>query len=96
MESYLLTARTLEMENLLPGKVSSMDLYVALQAILDKVQETTNIAKYSQDDKEMVRAILDNQTRLAEGVLILGGLMKAILADDIEVQIMAGKNDTKH
>ena len=84
------------MENLLPGKVSSMDLYTALQTILDKVQETTNTAKYSQDDKEMVRAILDNQTRLAEGVLILGGLMKAILADDIEVQVMAGKNDTKH
>ena len=73
-----------------------MDLYQALQGILTKINDGVTEARYSKDEKEMLKVVLDNQTRLGEAILILGGLMKAILADDVEVQVMPTKHDTKH
>ena len=73
-----------------------MDLYQTLQGILSKINDGVTEARYSKDEKEMLRVVLDNQARLGEAMLILGGILKAILSDEIEVQIMPGKDDTKH
>lgn len=73
-----------------------MDLYQTLQGILKQINDTTNEAKYRQDDKELLRAVLENQARLGEAMLILGGLMKSIISEEIEVHIVPGKDDTKH
>jgi len=73
-----------------------MDLYVSLQTILNKISEGATEAKYAKNEKEMLQIVLENQTRIGEAILIMGGLLKAILADEIEVQVMPSKNDTKH
>jgi len=73
-----------------------MDLYQTLQGILNKINEGVLEARYKDDPKEMLRIVLDNQARLGEAMLIVGGLLKAILSDEIEIQIMPGKDDVKH
>jgi hypothetical protein len=73
-----------------------MDLYQTLQGILNKINDGILEAKYENSEKKMLQVVLDNQARLGEGLLIVGGLLKAILSDEIEVQIMPGKGDPKH
>jgi hypothetical protein len=73
-----------------------MDLYQTLQGILKQINDSIEGVRYEKDDKELLKAILDNQARLGESILILGGLMKSILSDEVEVHIMSSKNDTKH
>lgn len=73
-----------------------MDLYQALQGILDKVNDSATDAKYRRDTQEMLVVVLENQTRLAESMLILGGILKGILSKNISVQVFPKKSDTQH
>lgn len=75
---------------------SPMDLYTALQELLNKINKGVTDARYSQDEREMLKIVLENQSHLGEAILILGGLMKAILADEITVQILPGSDNAKH
>jgi hypothetical protein len=73
-----------------------MDLYVALQGVLDKINETTTEARYQASDRDLLKSVLENQARLGEALLMLGGLLRGILAEDVEVQVMPKKGDTQH
>ena len=73
-----------------------MDLYQALQTILKQIQDQAGDARYKGEEREMLRVVLDNQVRLGEALLMLGGLMRSILAEDAEVIVMPGKDDTQH
>jgi len=73
-----------------------MDLYQTLQGILNKINDGVTEARYQDDQKEMIKIILENQSRLGEAILIVGGLLKAILAEEIDVQVMPKKDDVKH
>jgi hypothetical protein len=73
-----------------------MDLYQTLQGILKQINDNIAGAKYGEDDRELLKAVLENQSRIGEALVILGGLMKSILSDDVEVHIIPSKDDTKH
>lgn len=73
-----------------------MDLYTALQGILNKISGESADARYQQSDRELLKAVLENQTRIGEALLILGGLIRGIVAEEIEVQVMPKKGDTQH
>lgn len=73
-----------------------MNLYQALQGVLDKVRQNNESVLYATDDKEMIRAVLDNQERLAESLMVMGGLLQAILAKDVEVEIVPPKGSMQN
>lgn len=66
-----------------------MDPYKVLQTILEKVRERAEAARYSKDKDAMIRAMLDNQERIAEAVLILGAVLQVIVDKQITVTIQA-------
>ena len=73
-----------------------MNLYQALQGILTRVNAAATDAKYNHTDQEMLKAILENQGRLAESMVLLGGLLQGILAEDVEVHVMSREDEAKH
>ena len=73
-----------------------MNLYHALQTLLDKVNERVTDAQYGKTEKEMLSAVLENQVRLGESVLIIGSLLHAIAGRDILVEVNAAKGQSKH
>lgn len=73
-----------------------MNLYQALQGILDKVNDSATEAKYHKEEREMLRTVLENQVRLGEAVVILGGLLQGILAKEVEVEVRTPKGASRH
>lgn len=69
--------------------ICGMDPYKVLQTILEKVREQAEAARYSKDPNAVLYAILDNQERLAESVLILGAVLQVIVDKQITVVIQA-------
>jgi hypothetical protein len=63
----------------------------ALQALLEKVQANNDDARRSGDVLVMLNAILENQERIAEGVLILGNVIHGIAEDVVEVEVRPPK-----
>jgi hypothetical protein len=66
-----------------------MDPYKVLQTILEKVRERAETARYSKNPKDIEHAILENQERIAEAVLILGAILQVIVDKQITVTIQA-------
>ena len=64
-----------------------MNLYQALQGVLDKVRENNEIAAYGSD-ADRLKKLLDNDERLSEGMLLLGGLLQALHEKEIEIQLL--------
>ena len=73
-----------------------MDLYHALQTLLDKINERASEAQYGKTEKEMLASVLENQVRLGEAILIVGSLLHAIAGRDIVVEVNASKGSQKH
>lgn len=73
-----------------------MNLYEALQGVLDKIKQNNERVVYAGSEREMLQALLDNQERLAESVLILGGLMQGIVAKDVEIEVVMPKGTLKN
>jgi hypothetical protein len=72
-----------------------MNLYAALQTIYGKIEENSANAGY-QTEKEMLKAILENQVRAAEAMLILGSLLHTIAGRDVEIEVRPPKGSSKH
>lgn len=73
-----------------------MNLYHALQTLLDKINDTATDAKYGKSEREMLAACLENQVRLGEAVLIIGSLLHALAGRDVVVEINPPKGSSKH
>lgn len=67
----------------------STDTYKVLQTILEKVRERAEAARYSKNPDDLLYAILDNQERLSEAVLILGAVLQVIVDKQLTVNIEA-------
>jgi len=74
---------------------SPTDPYKVLQHILEMVRERAEKARYSKDPNDMIRAILENQERLAEAFLIEGALLSAIVDNQLTVSISAPDKDKR-
>ena len=72
-----------------------MELYKALQAIHTKIQQNRDNAVYA-GDREMQRAVLENQERLSESILIIGAMLQAVIEKEIEIQLMPDVKEGKH
>lgn len=66
-----------------------MDPYKVLQTILEKVRDRAEAARYSKSSDDRIHAILENQERIAEAVLILGAILQVIVDKQIMVTIQA-------
>ena len=73
-----------------------MNLYEALNEQHVKISETANEASYGRTEKQMLVAVMDNQVRLSESLLVLGSLLQIIVEDRIEVAVMPAKGVEKH
>ena len=73
-----------------------MNLYHALQSLLDKVNESASDAKYGKSEKEMLSAVLENQVRLGEAILVLGNLVHGIVGQEITVEVKPPKGTSTH
>ena len=73
-----------------------MNLYHALQGLLDKVNETAVDAKYGKTEKEMLVAVLENQVRLGEALLVLGSLVHGIVGQEITIEVKPPKGAKTH
>lgn len=67
----------------------STDTYKVLQTILEKVRERAEAARYSKSPDDLLYAILDNQERLSEAVLILGAVLQTIVDNQLTITIEA-------
>lgn len=65
-----------------------MNLYQALQGVLDKIKQNNESVLYAQEPKEQLRAVLDNQERLAESILIMGGILQGLVSKEVEIEII--------
>jgi hypothetical protein len=74
----------------------AMNLYAALSTINAKITDTTTDAKYSQNEKEMLVGVLENQARISEELLILGSILTSIISKDIEIEIVPPKGSPSH
>lgn len=74
---------------------SPTDPYKVLQTILEMVRERSEKARYSKDQNDSIRAILENQERLAEAFLIVGALLSAIVDNQLTVTIAAPDKDKR-
>lgn len=63
--------------------------YKILQSILEKIKERADEARHSKDQEAAIRAILDNQERLAEALLVVGALLDVIVDKQITVLVRA-------
>lgn len=63
--------------------------YKALQTILEKARERAEAARYSKDQDALLHAVLENQERLAEAILVLGAILQVIVDKQITVTIQA-------
>lgn len=70
-----------------------MNLYVTLQAVLDKIRDNNDQVVYSSTEGEKLRKVLDNQERLAEGMLLIGGLLQALIEKEISVQLIPDRKE---
>lgn len=66
-----------------------MDPYKVLQTILEKVKDRAEAARYSNNPDALLYAMLENQERIAEAVLIIGALLSVIVDKQISVTIQA-------
>jgi hypothetical protein len=73
-----------------------MDLHHALQTLHSKISETSTDAKYKASEKEMLAAVLENQVRISEGMLILGTILHTAIGDKVEITVMPSKEEEKH
>lgn len=65
--------------------------YKVLQGILEKVKERADQARYSKEQDAAIEAILDNQERIAESLLVIGTLLDTIV--DKQIMIKVGTPD---
>ncbi len=72
-----------------------MNLYHALQTLLDKISENATNSKYGKTEKEMLDAALENQVRMGEAILILGALLHNIAGAGVVVEVN-NKEGSKH
>ena len=73
-----------------------MELYQTLQELLNSINQSAVEARYAEKEREVLNIILENQGRLGEAMLIVGGLLKAILAHDVEVEIIPPQKEAQH
>ena len=66
-----------------------MEPYKVLQTILEKIRESTERARYSQDPNELLRVSMYNQERLAEALLIIGAALQVIVDKQVTVVVTA-------
>jgi hypothetical protein len=71
------------------------DTYKVLQTILEKVRERAEAARYSKEPNDILYAILENQERLSEAVLILGAVLNTIVDNQLTVVIEAPPKDER-
>ena len=64
-----------------------MEPYKVLQTILEKVRERAEAARYSNHPDDLLYAMLENQERIAEAVLIIGAILQVIVDKQITVKI---------
>lgn len=72
------------------------DPYKVLQTILEKMKDRTDQARYSKDPNDLLRATLDNQERLAEGMLILGAILQVIVDKQLTVMVQAPSKEERN
>jgi hypothetical protein len=73
-----------------------MNLYQALQGINDKINKAAADGSYGGEQRDMLRAILENQQRIGESLLVLGGLLQQIIEDGVEIAVLPESDSTKH
>jgi hypothetical protein len=66
-----------------------MDAYKTIQTILEKVRERSEAARYSKSQDDLLYAMLDNQQRLAESMLILAAVLQVIIDKQLTIAIEA-------
>jgi hypothetical protein len=71
------------------------DPYKVLQTILERVRDRSTEARYSKDPRLQTEAILDNQERLAEAMLVVGSLLQAIVDHQITVVVPAPRAENR-
>lgn len=73
-----------------------MNLYVALQSILEKIRQNKEDVAYATGEREMLRRVLDNQERLSEQLLVIGSLLQALVEKEVEIELQSSKHEKKH
>lgn len=68
-----------------------MDMYAALQGILSKIRENNNMHSMGCTEREMLRSLMENQERLAEAILVLGGVIHTAIADSASMGVLSNK-----
>jgi hypothetical protein len=71
----------------------TVDLYRALQSVLDKIKDNNDAVAYATSDGDKLKKVMENQERIAEGLLLLGGLLQALLEKEITVQLVPDKQE---
>lgn len=69
--------------------------YKTLQTILEKVRDRSEKATYSRNKDDVLQAVLDNQQRLAEAMLIIGAVLEVIVDKQISVVVQVPPKDTR-
>lgn len=67
------------------------NLYKTLAAIAEEVDQTTDDALTSGKLSEMVQAFIVNQKKLAEGMMMLAGVMQMVIEDEIGIHVESDK-----
>jgi hypothetical protein len=67
----------------------NMETYKILQTILEKVRERAEAARFSKSHDDLLYAMLDNQERLSEAVLIIGAALQIIIDKQLVVTVSA-------
>lgn len=73
-----------------------MNLYQALQGVLEKIKRNSEEGRYASEERTQLRAVLENQERLAEAILIVGGLLQAVVEREVDIEMMASAEEQKH
>jgi hypothetical protein len=71
------------------------DTYKILQTILEKVKDRSDAARATGRHDDIMYAILDNQERAAEAMLILGAAFQIIVDKHLTIRIDAPPKDER-